>query len=211
MKSEKPIQDQEYIRVIYTTFNQSRTAIRVKKLLTYLMLPFLFPLILLARISDAVFRTISEFLSVIPFLFGIIIREAFYKRTLQSCGENVSIGFCSVLYYRNISIGSNVLMGSYCTINHCDIGNDVMIGGGCRLLSGSRQHDFERADIPMTMQDGWMKKIKIGNDVWIGANSVIMEDVEDGAIVGSGAVVNKKVEQYSIYAGNPAKLLKKRK
>ena len=50
----------------------------------------------------------------------------------------------------------------------------------------------------------------IGNDVWIGANSVILKgvNVADGAIVGAGAVVTKDVPEYGIVVGNPAKLLK---
>jgi acetyltransferase-like isoleucine patch superfamily enzyme len=144
-------------------------------------------------------------------LFGTIIRESFYKRTLKSCGDNISIGFGAVFFYRDISIGDNVLIGLYCTIHHCDIGKDVLISTGCRLLSGSSQHNFEHADIPMTMQNGWMRKIKIGNDVWIGENSVIMDDVEDGSIIGAGTIVNNRIDKYSICAGNPARIIGKRK
>ncbi len=210
MKTERPVEDQGYVRVVHTQFNQSNTLIFFRKLFYCLVLPLIFPLILITKASDHAFHMISELLSLIPFPFGIIIRNAFYRQTLTCCGDNVLIGFGTVFFYKNISIGNNVLIGLYCSINHCDIGDNVLISDGCRFLSGAKQHGFERADIPMTMQDGWMKKIKIGNDVWIGANSVIMEDVEDGTIVGSGAVVNKKIEQYSIYAGNPAKFLKKR-
>jgi acetyltransferase-like isoleucine patch superfamily enzyme len=210
MKTERPIEDQEYVRIIHTQFNQSNTLSLFRKLLYYLVLPFIFPLILMAKTSEHLFHGLSELLSLIPFPFGVIIRNAFYRQTLTSCGDNVFIAFGSVFLYKNISIGNNVLVGFYCTINHCDIGNNVLISDGCRFLSGSRQHGFERTDIPMTMQDGWMKKITIGNDVWIGANSVIMDDIEEGSIIGAGSVVNKKVEKYSICAGNPVKLLRKR-
>ncbi len=56
------------------------------------------------------------------------------------------------------------------------------------------------------------KRIKIGNDVWIGCNAVILGGVEvgDGAVVGAGAVVTKDVPAYTIVAGNPAKEIKKR-
>ena len=52
----------------------------------------------------------------------------------------------------------------------------------------------------------------IGNDVWIGANAIILPGrvVSDGAVVGAGAVVTKDVEPYTIVVGNPARSIKKR-
>ena len=52
----------------------------------------------------------------------------------------------------------------------------------------------------------------IGNDVWIGSEAIIMPGVKvgDGAVIGTRALVAKDVEPYSIVAGNPAKLIRKR-
>jgi acetyltransferase-like isoleucine patch superfamily enzyme len=52
----------------------------------------------------------------------------------------------------------------------------------------------------------------IGNDVWIGLDAVIMSGVTvgDGAVIGARAVITKDVEPYAIYAGNPARLIRKR-
>ncbi len=52
----------------------------------------------------------------------------------------------------------------------------------------------------------------IGNDVWIGAESIIMSGVTigDGAVVGAGSVITKNIEPYAIWAGNPACFIKKR-
>ena len=121
------------------------------------------------------------------------------------------IEFGAVFYYKQVSVGHNVLISMQTTIHHCDIGSNVLIGGGCRLLSGSKQHRSERTDIPMTKQGGQMKKIKIGDDVWIGDNSVIMEHIEEGCIVGAGSVVTKRIDAFSICAGNPATVIRKRK
>jgi virginiamycin A acetyltransferase len=54
--------------------------------------------------------------------------------------------------------------------------------------------------------------VVIGNDVWIGYGATILSGVEigDGAIIGAMAVVAKNVEPYSIVAGNPARLIRKR-
>ena len=54
--------------------------------------------------------------------------------------------------------------------------------------------------------------IVIGNDVWIGYESVIMSGVHigDGAIIGTRSIVTKDVEPYTIVAGSPAKPIRKR-
>ena len=53
----------------------------------------------------------------------------------------------------------------------------------------------------------WIKKISIANDVWIGTNAVVMNDIKDRAVIDAGAVVNRKVSKYSICEGNPAKII----
>lgn len=54
--------------------------------------------------------------------------------------------------------------------------------------------------------------VVIGNDVWIGANAVILPGVNigDGAVIAAGAIVTKNVEPYCIVAGNPARVLRRR-
>ena len=167
MKSEKPIQVGEYVNVTYEQFNQTKFITFMRKLSIAIALPLLYPLILLSRLSDRFFLTVSESISLIPLLFGIVIREAFFKRALDTCGDNLVIEFGAYFYYKQNSVGDNVLISTYTTIHHCDIGSNVLIGGGCRILSGSRQHNYNRTDIPMTQQGGQMKRVKIRNDLWI--------------------------------------------
>ena len=58
----------------------------------------------------------------------------------------------------------------------------------------------------------WKGNTIIGNDVWIGAEALIMPGVQiaDGAVIASRAVVTKNVGAYEIWGGNPARLIKKR-
>ena len=178
----------------------------------WVCLPLVYPLVLVARVSpETGFRTVSELLSLIPFAVGVIVRYEFYRRVLRKCGRNVFINFGAVFYYPEVSIGDNVTIGMYSTIHHCDFGSDVLVAEGCHFLSGGQYHDFSRTDAPMTQQEGRMKRIRVGNDVWVGTNATVMEDIGDGSIVGAGSVVTRKVEPYSIVAGNPARLVRKRR
>lgn len=211
MKVRVEIQHAQYADVKYEQFNQSATLKGAMRIAGWLSLPLIYPLVFMAKLFPEIgFVTISEFLSLAPFAIGVVIRYEFYRRTVRACGQNVFISFGTVFYYPDVSIGNNILIGMYNTVHHCDFGNDVMTAENCHFLSGSKYHNFSRTDIPITEQGGKMKRIRIGNDVWIGANCVVMDDVATGAIVGAGSVVTKKVEAYTIVAGNPAILMKKR-
>lgn len=108
--------------------------------------------------------------------------------------------------------------------------NKIIIGNYCSIANGTKFIlAFHRADFVTTYPFKFLKEyhnnieikendhiskgdIKLGNDVWIGVNSIIMSGVTigDGAIIGSNSVVTKDVEPYSIVAGNPAKHIKYR-
>ncbi len=70
-------------------------------------------------------------------------------------------------------------------------------------------HGFDEAFFPGHQ---WKNDTIIGNDVWIGAEAMIMPGVNiaDGAVIGARSVVTKNVGPYEIWAGNPANLIKKR-
>jgi maltose O-acetyltransferase len=114
--------------------------------------------------------------------------------------------------------GVNVELGDFSSLNHgawisndTVIGRDVMMGPYVMMLSGS--HNFERLDIPMREQGAPDRRpIIIGDDVWIGAKTIILPGVCVGShsIIGAGSVVTKDVAPYSIIGGSPAKLIKMR-
>ncbi|MCI0552901.1 MAG: hypothetical protein L0287_18270, partial [Anaerolineae bacterium] len=107
MKHRVEIRYDQYTDIEYRQFDQSETTKRLMEITGWLAVPLIYPLVWLARLSpEAGFRTISEFLSLVPFAIGVIIRYEFYRRTLRACGKNVFISFGTVFYYPEISIGN---------------------------------------------------------------------------------------------------------
>jgi virginiamycin A acetyltransferase len=199
------------VEVSYRQFDESVTVRRLKVFFGLLTWPVVLPLALISRASDFIFRTVSEMLSLVPFVFGVIVRYEFYRWTLTECGSNVVFGFGTVFFYRDIKIGGNVAIGDFNVIQHCDIGSYTLIADGCHFLSGRRYHTFDRSDVPIALQGGKLRRITLGEDCWVGASAIIMDNVGEGCVVGAGSVVTRAVEPYSIVAGNPAKVIRKRK
>lgn len=112
-----------------------------------------------------------------------------------------------------IYIGSYSGINPYVTIyGKVNIGKYAMIAPHVMIAGGN--HAFDYISGPMIKSGkGSNKGIIIGDDVWIGANSVILDGVKigDGAVVGAGSVVNSDLEPYSISAGNPVKFIRSRK
>ncbi len=87
----------------------------------------------------------------------------------------------------------------------------MMMGPDVIILSNNKV--FNSRLLPMCYQGRTEDNtLVIGNDVWIGARVIIMPGVHvgRGAILGAGAVVTKDVPKYTIVAGNPAQIVKKR-
>ncbi len=105
-------------------------------------------------------------------------------------------------------IGCNVILSSGGGVT---IGNSVLIAGNCYI--GGGRYITDRTDIPMMEQGLYTNgPVVIGDDVWLGAGSVVLDGVQigKGCIVGAGAVVTKNLPDYAIAAGVPAKIIKMR-
>lgn len=211
MRHEQRIEASQYTRIDYHQFTQSASTKALTTILGVLTWPLTIPLALLSRLSDFVFLFCSQLLAIIPYVVGTIIRYEFYRFALTRCGKNVMIGFGTVFIYRDIEIGDNVLIGMYNTIHHCDFGSYVLTAEGCRFLSGSRYHNFDRTDVPMALQGGNLKRIMVADDAWVGTNAVVMANLGHGSIIGAGAVVADDVDEFTIVGGVPAKVIRTRK
>lgn len=210
MRHEGRIEADKYTPIDYDQFKQSgslRVAMAIAGVLTW---PLTIPLALLSRLSDFIFLFCSQFFAILPYAIGTIVRYEFYRFSLRKCGKNVMIGFGTVFIYRDIEIGDNVLIGMFNTIHHCDFRSYVLTAEGCRFLSGAQYHNFDRLDVPMALQGGNLKRIVVDEDVWVGANAVVMANLGSGSIVGAGSVVVDDVSRNSIVGGVPAKVIKSR-
>jgi acetyltransferase-like isoleucine patch superfamily enzyme len=83
-----------------------------------------------------------------------------------------------------------------------------MISDHVHVLSGAHQHGIDDPNRPYQDQPQSFVALQIGNNVWIGANSVIMKDIGDSSVIGAGSVVTKDIPAQCIAAGVPAKPVK---
>lgn len=139
------------------------------------------------------------------------VRALCGRLMLRHCGKNVNIER-GANFSSDISLGDNSGIGINSELSGgITIGNDVMMGPYCMMYTSN--HGMKRTDIPMWQQESEARRpIVIGNDVWIGSRVIILPGVHvgDGSVIGAGSVVTKDVEPYSIVAGNPARLIRKR-
>lgn len=136
-------------------------------------------------------------------------------------GGRIEIGKgCFIMDYAMIlSYGGNIKIGDRVSVNPftilyghggLEIGNDVLIAAHTVIIPAN--HTFSSRKLIRT-QHATAKGIKIGDDVWIGANCAILDGVTvgKGCVIGAGSVVTKSLPPYSVVVGNPAKILYKRR
>ena len=183
----------------------------IKSILSLISFILLIPFFILYLLHIFSFMSISQLLSLVPGYYGIILRRVWYKLTLEKCGDNFSVDFLAAIRTPKTRIGNNVYLGVEGWVGLVDIGDDVMFADHVRVLSGSKHHGISKLDVPMRLQEGEVRRVKIGNDCWIGSGAIIMEDLADHSVVGAGSVVTKKFAPYDIIAGVPAQKIKSRK
>ena len=89
------------------------------------------------------------------------------------------------------------------------IGRDCLIGPNCYITDAD--HDTKHGRL-MREQPLFTKPVRIGHDVWLGANVVVLKGVTigDGAVIGAGAIVTADVPPNAIAAGAPARVVRQR-
>lgn len=108
-------------------------------------------------------------------------------------------------------IGSDVSIATGCTIGSdkmgITIGDDCMLGPHVNIIGNNYRHD--RLDIPIWQQGTSSKGITIGDNVWIGAGTCILDGsiIGNDVIVAANSVVSARIPDKSIIQGCPAKII----
>lgn len=153
-------------------------------------------------------------------LFGSFGRQSKVRRTVR----------IDIFPFRKFSLGARSVIEDFSTINNgvgdLIIGNNTRIGLGNTLIGpitigsdvrlaqnivvSGLNHNFEDIHTLIVKQGVSTKKVVIADDVWIGANSVIVAGVSIGnhSIIAAGSIVTKDVPPYCVVGGNPARVLK---
>jgi acetyltransferase-like isoleucine patch superfamily enzyme len=160
--------------------------------------------------KDGSFWAFSQFLSLLPGKTGSYLRKNFYRHAMTRCDKDCAILFGTIFSQSDTEIGKGVYIGPNGNIGRCRIEDHCTLGSNVHIMSGKHQHRFGDLQTPIQQQGGVFDKVVIGEDTWIGNCALIMANVGKKCIIGAGAVVTHDIPEFSIVAGNPAKVIRKR-
>lgn len=132
------------------------------------------------------------------------------REMLGHCGEQFIIEqpfYCDYGY--NIFLGENFFANFNCVILDeapVKFGSDVLLGPNVSIYTVNHALNPERRKAALEIA----KPVTIGNNVWVGGNTVILPGVSigDNAVIGAGSVVTKDIPANTIAVGNPCKVLR---
>lgn len=150
----------------------------------------------------------------LPGVTGICLRNIFYKLLFKQLRGIAWIQpRVTIVDSHKLRIGKNCGINTGTYINAkggISLGNDVLIGTNVTISSG--KHPVEGREPAIFQRPTQPLPIIVEDDVWIGANAVIMPGVtvKRGTVVGAGAIVTRDTEEYSVVVGAPAKTIRYR-
>lgn len=149
-----------------------------------------------------------------PGAIGIILRNIVYSLFFEKKKGMIWVQpRVTIVESRKFQVGKNcgINTGTYINAKGGIIfGDNVLVGSNVTISSG--KHPIEGIEPPIFERPTEPVPITIEDDVWIGANAVIVPGItlRKGTVVGAGAIVTKDTEEYSVVAGVPAKIIRYR-
>lgn len=157
-----------------------------------------------------------QFLVSLIYSFSYYIHEQVVWRANIHAAKDARIhATASIRNAQNVHVGKNSHINHLCCVwadenSEIILGDNLLMGPGVCIFSSN--HSTSKGH-PMTFQPRKEETIVIGNDVWLGALSVITAGVHiaDGVIVAAGAVVTRSITQENVIVGGiPAKIIGER-
>lgn len=109
-------------------------------------------------------------------------------------------------------VGDNAQLGHGARIDQdVTIGSDVVMGPDVVIMTNT--HAFEDPNLPIRLQgNGGVAPVVLEDDVWIGTRVIILPGVRigRGTVVGAGSVVTRDLPAFSVAAGVPARVVRRR-
>lgn len=113
-------------------------------------------------------------------------------------------------YGKHIEVGKNFFANYNCTL--LDVAK-IKIGDNCQMAPNVAIYTAGHPVHPMSRNSAYEygKEVSIGDNVWLGGNTVVCPGVHIGSnvVIGAGSVVTKDIPDWSIAAGNPCKVIRK--
>lgn len=157
------------------------------------------------------------------------LQRSILRRASGAIGERTFVSDLAMVDPESFTLGTGcyiaahayvtgaITAGNDCTMNVFSVvRGTVTLGDGVRIGAHTSILGFNHSiapDRPVFRQPITAKGITIGDDVWIGSNSVIVDGVRVGshAVIGAGAVVTRDVPDWAVVGGNPARIIRDRR
>ena len=160
--------------------------------------------------ADRAIAGSSQALGMIPGLIGEYLRRAFLAHALAGCAPTVVVGFGTQFSKAGAQLDDNVYVGPGGFLGLVHIERDVLVASGVHIPSGASTHRIDDLTTVIREQARGEQLVRIGAGCWIGEGAVVMADVGQHSVIGGGAVVTRAIPAWSIAAGVPARVIRRR-
>lgn len=164
-------------------------------------------------------------LKKIKFLIAKAMRILLHPAAIRAdCDIDSNAKICPGSQINNTTIGRFSYLGYNCFTDTVSVGAFCSIADNCRI--GGYNHSMDAVSTSPVFEEGKnclrkhfsnskrtnVEPIVIENDVWIGANVIVIQGVRvcNGAVIGAGSVVTHNIPPYEVWGGNPAHFIRKR-